>query len=184
MRGMTKACIARPAEVQFTDDELERAPILRLLLDLACGHPVQDIDVLPHEDVFNLLRLCDEYDCATPLLILKLANSRPVTREMGDHYHALFFFACIMDDLETAFRLLPSTAARVWNLDQVVGPAGVTKGASCLDLTAMSTLYLERLPRKYFLALQRSSRLRHTAPQGSWQNVADDFKVQVKLQGE
>lgn len=58
------------------------------------------------------------------------------------------------------------------------------KGSIVLDVTNMPVEWQERLPRKYFLALLRASRLRMRSPQGTWAEVANDFKVRVEEQSE
>lgn len=53
-----------------------------------------------------------------------------------------------------------------------------------LDITSMSSAWMDYLPRKYLLALIRASRLRVPSNLESWSAVADEFKKQVNLQSE
>lgn len=122
--------------------------------------------------------------------LLRLLTSQP----MQDTSKAFnrFYYACALDDLDAAYRFLPLAAALRWGdcrgSDTV---RSSISGISMLDVTAMSSRWIDRLPRKYFLALLRASRLRLQNKDGSrhtsaytWEEVADEFERQVLAQGK
>lgn len=202
-RNMIRDCSSLEAqEIHFTDDNLERSAVLRPFLDMACDGPIPNIDILSVGIVLDLINLAKKYECGTGLRILRLCI-RQVQPDFGHFlggncFHK-FVFACNLDDLDTAARLLPLAAGQSWPID--AGPGLDTHlvrsvpGASMLDPASLSTIWIDRLPRKYFLALLRASR--HgikpspplfdqqrranlaSSPSSPWPAIVSDFKAVV-----
>lgn len=176
-------------EIRLTDDQLERADVLRMLLNIGCGGAAGELEGLKMEipDGLDLVHLARKYDCTTVLYLLRLAIGQPGNKTKA---FARFYWSCALDDRDAAHRFLPFAAAETWSKPKVPPTAKASvfsslSGMSALDVTAMSATWIDRLPRKYFLALLRASRLRAlTDPAAStWEKVADDFREQVKLYG-
>jgi hypothetical protein len=168
------------AEVHLTDTTLECAPILRLLFDLFCNKPFAAFDEIPTVTMLSLIRLAQKYDCAGALRVIQLLVTQPNT--VTTNAFNRFYYACALDDVETAHRFLPLAAAMTWpdtqnhacSVLECKGPG------SRLDVTRMSTFWIDQLPRNYFLALLRATSLRIGAYK-KWITVADEFRDQVKM---
>jgi hypothetical protein len=172
------------AEVEFTDSKLERAAIIRLLLDFICK-PFDGFDQSDYDDLLDLIRLVEKFDCGNLLRTIARQIEHPSCAGFVCRY-ARFLYACALDDVEAAHRLFLEVNKYTWTTGKEAGEATVNeaiKGARVLDLTTMSSVWVDRLPRKYFLALLRATRL-HPDSQAGWIAVADEFEKQVKLQGE
>jgi hypothetical protein len=164
---------------------LECAKILRLLLDLIHGKLHGSFNAINCADGLDLIRLAEKYECATLLKTISLFIENPVGAAEYKYYR--FFYACALDDADAAHRLLVAAANTHWPASasgKTVSVEESVDGANGLDLTGMSVAWIDRLPRKYFLALLRASRLRASPKLESWQAVADEFKIQVDLQSK
>lgn len=173
------------AEVEFTDGKLERAAIIRLLLNFICK-PFDGFDMLGTDNALDLIRLADKWDFGNLLSSIKLQIEHPICPGLPAHRYGRFFYACALDDVEAAHRLFLEMGTKRWTTVKEMAEATVDdmiKGAPVLDLTTMSSEWIDRLPRKYFLALLQATGLLPDSPAG-WTAVADEFKMQVKLQGE
>ena len=171
-------------EVEFTDEKLECATTIRALLDYICK-PFGDFDSLPCDTRFSLIRVAEKYDCSVLLQAITLHTEHSVGCKT--HLWERFFYACALDNIEVAHRLLPAAAGFTWSSGLAEDIASVNQnitGASVLDITSMSSAWMDYLPRKYLLALIRASRLRVPSNLESWSAVADEFKKQVNLQSE
>jgi hypothetical protein len=170
-------------EIILTDSKLENARILRLFLDLTCDRPFQNFDDIPCFDVLDLITLAEKYDCESILRTLLLYSKRS---DAAADAHFGFYYACRFDDLENAHRLLPLAAELYWTTDRGLGAKSVNghaDGASTLDITNMSLAWQARLPKKYYQALLRATRLRIEADV-EWEELADEFKAQVEQQSK
>jgi hypothetical protein len=170
-------------EILLTDTLLERALVLRLLLDLACGRLFKDFDNLNCFEVLDLISLAEKYDCEAVLSIVSL-YSRRLDADADSHRN--FYYACRLDDLQTAHHLLPRAAKYSWVGDDGLGAKSVNgrPAMSCtMDVTVMPVEWQDRLPRKYFHALLRATRLRLEG-KVDWEVVADEFKAQVEQQSK
>ena len=62
-------------EILLTDGVLERALILKILLNMACNNPDQ-FDWYDPFDILDLIKLAEKFDCVTPLQTISLYSKR------------------------------------------------------------------------------------------------------------
>lgn len=188
---MLKSC-STGTEIPFTDPVLECADVLRFLLRLAGDHPYDLIHGAECDDILNLIRLAGKYDCENVMRMIKLyIRDDLAVGEMDLHY--AFYYACALDDIDNAARLLPKAAVSMWDEEKsphtisVPGVKAVTteccEEASVMSANHMSDLWIDRLPRRYWLALLRACRLRSDIPAGSWKAVGTEFRRLLKTGG-
>jgi hypothetical protein len=186
---MIAACTAgaaeAAAELTLTDTELEHSSILRLLLDLAYSKPLDNFDLIACKTILSLIRLAIKLDCATPLRMISLLVTQPLASKSSSLNR--FYYACALDDVETAYRFIPAAALQRYPGRAPTGASSTDvpfAGESCLDVCAMSEEWINQLPRKYLLALTRAPRWRMITPYapGIWDTVAGEFRAIVKLQ--
>lgn len=170
----------------MTDEKLERAVVLALLFDLAYQKPFTSFYKQECGDVLDLIHLAYKYDCPNPLVIIRFMTARrvrPKDEDMDSHF--LFYYACALDDLESAHYLLPIAAALEWPAYSEVDSEDTaifdedTEDVSVLDIHCISTKWIERLPDRYWRALLRASSCLMDG--GVWGEVADEFKRLIKL---
>lgn len=186
---MLAICSATTNEIPLTDERIEDSSTLKLLLDLIHNDIFPDFRAIDFRVILVLIDLAEKYECATVLHTIKQLTARPPAPD--DFVWKGFYYACALNDIETAHRYIPAAAKRIWlstaaheGSPNGVGPDLTVVGASVLDVTGTSDSILAHLPPRCFMSLLRSTRLRMTTPPGTWQAVADDWKMQMASYGE
>jgi hypothetical protein len=181
-RDMLETCEGVSTPILLTDEFIEKSDNLRLLLDLACNKPFLEFDKATKTDIVNLVKLAEKYDCVTPLTTLSLLIKQPATT--GTNVWDRFVLACVIDSPEAAHRFFLGAVTYTWIGTTQTKPISVNEaiiGEKVPDVTTMSSTTIDLFPRPYFLCLLRATRLRLTQPPGSWQEVADEFLVQLRI---
>lgn len=171
--------------IELTDESIEHSKVLREFLQLICTNEFTGFSASDFDAALNVITLSQKYDCAGALRVMSLLVEAPDTAKLGEYHR--FFYACALDQVDAVNRLFLKASATSWP-KQTTGLAELSVHASLdgpgLDLTVMGSVWVDRLARKYFLALLRASRLRIYPRNEPWTVIAEEFKKQLQLQGQ
>lgn len=168
------------AEITLLDDELEKADVLVILLDIWHGRPFP----CPTNEGSNLLllkrviHLVNKYDCPAAAYTIRIALTAFLTKD-GVNPLKCFVLLSALDDIAGCAAAIRRTGMWKWTSDLDTGaPSSLWRpltGKSILNITAWDEQHFAAVPSRYILALLRATAGQTTDRDANWNSIASEF---------
>ena len=169
------------AQLELTDEQLERSSVLSPMLDLMHGKEIVVSSKGPVDHRLPaVLRALQKYACSSALTLLRiLIRNEALSGSFGLN---LFKAATYLNDISTCNRLFENGST--WGLGKLDEPQenkerldDCRRGAkSCMDPTNWSRQLFQQIPIDYIRALLRGIDTGRKGKSMDWKIAADEFK--------
>ncbi|RSH86943.1 hypothetical protein EHS25_003430 [Saitozyma podzolica] len=168
------------AEITLSDDELEKADVLVILVDIWHGRPFP----CPTNDGTNLLllkrviHLVNKYDCPAAAYTIRIALMAFLTKD-GVNPLKCFVLLSALDDIAGCAAAIRKTGSWKWTSDLDYGGASSLwrplTGKSILNIRAWDEQHFAAVPSRYILALLRATAGQDLERDANWNSIASEF---------